>query len=108
MTGLPIHDPVQIFALVMLVVLVVPIACRVMRLPAAFGLIVAGVVLEPHALAVLARDATMRLLGTVGLLYIMFQVGLEIDLHQFRRHRRVRVCAGGGVQLCGPAAGRRP
>jgi Kef-type K+ transport system membrane component KefB len=86
-TGLPIHDPVQIFALVMLVILVVPVGCRGMRLPAAFGLIMAGVVLGPHALDVLERDATMRLLGTVGLLYIMFQVGLEIDLHQFRRHR---------------------
>jgi hypothetical protein len=56
-TGLPIHDPVLIFALVMLAILVVPIACRLARLPAAFGLIVAGVVLGPHALDVLERDA---------------------------------------------------
>jgi Kef-type K+ transport system membrane component KefB len=78
---------VHIFALVTLAILVVPIGCRLARIPSAFGLIVAGVLLGPHALAILERDATMRLFGTVGLLYIMFQVGLEIDLNQFLRHR---------------------
>lgn len=87
MAVLPIHDPVQIFALVMLVILAVPVLCRVARVPPAFGLILAGVVLGPHVLNALERDATMRLLGTVGLLYIMFQAGLEIDLHQFLRQR---------------------
>ncbi len=87
MAALPLHDPVHIFALVMLVILVVPTLCRLARVPSSFGLILIGIVLGPHGLALLERDATMRLLGTVGLLYIMFQAGLEIDLQEFLRHR---------------------
>ena len=51
------------------------------------GLIVAGAALGPHGFGVLARDRTIVLLGTVGLLYLMLMVGLELDLHEFARHR---------------------
>ncbi len=84
---LPIHDPVLIFALVMTLVLVAPLLFERLQVPGIIGLIVAGILVGPHALGILERDATMELLGTVGLLYIMFVAGLEIDLNQFARQR---------------------
>ncbi|MCA1808486.1 MAG: cation:proton antiporter, partial [Lentisphaerae bacterium] len=83
----PVQDPVLVFALVMLVILVAPIFFARLRLPASVGLIISGMLLGPYALNVLARDDVMIMLGAVGLLYIMFLAGLEIDLNQFIRHR---------------------
>ena len=84
---MPFTDPVLIFASVMVLILVSPIVARRLRLPDIVGLIVAGMVFGEHGLGLLARDDTMKLLGQVGLLFIMFLAGLEIDLHQAKRQR---------------------
>jgi Kef-type K+ transport system membrane component KefB len=62
--------------------------------PGLIGLIVAGRVFGPHGLGVLARDATIVLLGTVGLLYLVFLAGLELDLHRFAQFRRAASSSG--------------
>jgi Kef-type K+ transport system membrane component KefB len=92
--SLPVTDPVLIFALVMVLILVLPLAFRRLRVPGIVGLILAGVVIGPHALGVLARDQTMELLGAVGLIYIMFIAGLEVDLNEFIRHRSRSIVFG--------------
>jgi Kef-type K+ transport system membrane component KefB len=84
---LPIEEPVLIFTLVLLIILVVPILLNKLRIPGIVGLIVAGVVLGPNGLHILNRDASIVLFGTVGLLYIMFQAGLEIDMIDFKRYK---------------------
>ena len=78
--SLPFEEPVIIFTVVLLIILVVPIILNKFRIPGIVGLIVAGVVLGPNGFGVLDRDASIVLFGTVGLLYIMFQAGLEIDM----------------------------
>ena len=91
--SLPLREPVPVFTAVLLVLLAAPLLARV-RVPSSVALLVAGIALGPHALNVLDRDATIVLLGTVGLLYIMFLAGLEIDLHEFKRHRRQSIAFG--------------
>lgn len=86
--SLPITDPVLIFGVVMLIVLGAPLLFARLRVPGLVGLILAGALVGPSALGLLERDATMVLLGTVGLLYLMFTAGLSIDLHQFSRVRQ--------------------
>lgn len=92
--ALPVQDPVLIFALVMWAILLAPILSRKLRIPDLIGLILAGIVLGEHGLGILERDETMVMLGTVGLLYIMFLAGLEIDLDQFFKERRNSVVFG--------------
>ena len=105
---LPLRDPVAVFTAVLLVLLAAPLVAR-RGVPASVVLLTAGVALGPHALGVFDRDATMVLLGTVGLLYIMFLAGLEIDLHEFARHRQRSLVFGGLTfalpQLVGTAVG---
>lgn len=60
-----VNDPVLIFALVLLILLVAPSLVARARLPSLLGLIIAGVVVGPHGLGLLARDRTFELLGTV-------------------------------------------
>ncbi|MBE2202577.1 MAG: cation:proton antiporter, partial [Anaerolinea sp.] len=83
----PFTDPVLIFATIMVIMLVVPLLFERLQIPTIIGLILSGVFLGPHGLGVLERNDTMILLGTIGLLYIMFVAGLEIDLNEFSKSR---------------------
>jgi Kef-type K+ transport system membrane component KefB len=85
---LPLTDPVLIVAIAMLVFLIAPAAAERLRVPGLIGVIICGAVLGPNAAGLLARDATIVLLGTVGLLYLVFLAGLELDLHKFAQYRR--------------------
>lgn len=83
----PISDPVVVFALVAILILLAPIVMGRWRLPGMVGLLGAGALLGPNALGVLARDQSFVLFGTVGLLYIMFTAALEIDMAVLKRYR---------------------
>jgi len=87
--ALPITEPILLFGLVLLLVLVAPLISGRFNLPSIVGLILAGMLFGPHGLGVLTLEAEIRLLGQIGLVYIMFLAGVEIDLQQFflvRRH----------------------
>ena len=83
----PVQDPVLVFAILMLIALIAPLVSGRLKMPGMVGLILTGIVLGPHGLGVLSLDNEIQLLGTVGLLYIMFLAGLELDRVQFMRHR---------------------
>lgn len=80
----PITDPVAIFLVIMAIMLVAPLLFERIRLPGIVGLILAGVVVGPHGLGILERDSTIVLLGTVGLLFLMFMAGLETSLDDLK------------------------
>ncbi|MEW5930107.1 MAG: cation:proton antiporter [Gemmatimonadota bacterium] len=92
--SLPFTDPVLIVAVAMAAFLLAPLLFERLRVPGIIGLIVAGAALGPHGFGVLERDRTIVLLGTVGLLYLMLMVGLELDLNDFARYRRRSVVFG--------------
>jgi Kef-type K+ transport system membrane component KefB len=74
------------FALVLAIFLLVPPACRRLRIPGAVGLLLAGVALGPSGLHTLPNAAPVaEFFGEIGKLLLMFFAGLEIDLSQFRR-----------------------
>lgn len=90
----PLTDPVALFTLLMATILIVPQLCRLVRIPEVVGLIIAGMALGPYALDLMASEGSVELLGTVGLIYIMFQAGLEIDLNGFEKNRSHSVIFG--------------
>ncbi|MEO6949078.1 MAG: cation:proton antiporter [Ginsengibacter sp.] len=85
--SLPLTNPVIIFSLVLFIILFAPILLKKIQVPHIIGLILAGVIVGPYALNLLQRDSSIVLFGTVGLLYIMFLAGLEIDLKEFKKNR---------------------
>lgn len=91
---LPLADPILVFTLLMLVILAAPLLAERFRVPDLVLLLGAGALLGPNGLNVLARDAAITLFGSVGLLYIMFIAGLEIDLHRFMRTRNRSIVFG--------------
>ena len=91
---LPLKNPVLIFSLVLFIILFAPIILNKLRIPGIIGLILAGVVIGPNGFNFLLRDASIELFGTVGLLYIMFLAGLEIDLKDFKKNRNKSIIFG--------------
>jgi Kef-type K+ transport system membrane component KefB/mannitol/fructose-specific phosphotransferase system IIA component (Ntr-type)/nucleotide-binding universal stress UspA family protein len=90
----PITSPVLIVAVAMGIFLVAPMLMQRIRVPGLIGIIVSGAIVGPNGLNLLARDQTIVLLGTVGLLYLMFMAGIEIDLHGLRRYRNQSLTFG--------------
>lgn len=84
----PITNPVHIFAIVALIILVAPILLDKLRLPGVVGLILAGVLVGPNGFNILNKDSSIVLFGTVGIVYIMFLSGLEVDFADFKRSSR--------------------
>ncbi|MCC5947605.1 MAG: cation:proton antiporter [Nitriliruptoraceae bacterium] len=84
----PLEDPGAVFAVLFLIVLLGPLAAERARLPAIIGLVVAGMVIGPNVLGVLDQNTFIETLGYVGLLYLMFQGGLDLDLDGFAKRRR--------------------
>ncbi|WP_250123190.1 cation:proton antiporter [Chroococcidiopsis sp. CCMEE 29] len=80
----PITDPVPVFLIIMAIMLVAPLLFERFKLPGIVGLILAGVVVGPNGLGMLERDSTIILLGTVGLLFLMFMAGLETSLDDLK------------------------
>jgi Kef-type K+ transport system membrane component KefB len=84
---LPLKNPVIVFSLVLFIILFAPILLNKIKVPHIIGLILAGVIIGPYGANLLLRDSSIVLFGTVGLLYIMFLAGLEIDLTEFKKNK---------------------
>lgn len=92
--SLPLKNPVLLFALLLFIILFAPLLLNKLRIPHLIGLIIAGAIIGPHGLNIMLRDSSIILFGTVGLLYIMFLAGLEIDLNDFKKHSGKSVVFG--------------
>ncbi len=86
--ALPIQDPVLIFFIVLSIILLAPILLNRIRVPHIIGLIIAGVIIGPNGLNLLARDSSFDIFGSVGILYLMFLAGLEIDMNDFKKNKK--------------------
>jgi Kef-type K+ transport system membrane component KefB len=85
---LPLHDAGWIFAVITAAILVAPALARRLRLPEIIVVVLLGFAVGPTGLGLLERDGVVEVLGTVGLLYLMFVAGLELDLDDFIANRR--------------------
>ena len=91
---LPLGNPVLIFSLILLIILLSPILLRKLNIPGIIGLIISGVVIGPHGLNILEKNSAVDLFSTIGLLYIMFIAGLDLDMNQFKANRNKSLLFG--------------
>lgn len=83
-----ITSPVAIFFVVLLIILITPLILNKLKIPHVIGLIVAGVLVGPYGFNLLARDMSFEVFGQVGLLYLMFLAGIEIDMYHLKKNLR--------------------
>ena len=83
-----VTDPTWIFSVVLCIILFAPLLLRSLRIPHVIGLILAGVVVGEFGLNILDRDSSFELFGQVGIYYIMFLAGLELDMGSVQHYGR--------------------
>ena len=83
----PITDPTLIFFVVLMLILLSPVIMGRLRIPHIIGMVLAGVLVGEYGLNVLKRDASFELFGSVGLYYIMFLAGLEMDMEGLKKNK---------------------
>ena len=75
----------------LLIILFAPILLNKLRIPHIIGMILAGLAIGEHGFNILARDSSFReLFGKVGVYYIMFLAGLEMNMGDLNRHETKR------------------
>lgn len=83
----PFHNSVLIFSIVLLIILLSPLILRKLKIPSIIGLIISGIAIGPYGFNLLENDSAVKLFSTIGLLYIMFTAGLELDLNEFAKNK---------------------
>lgn len=96
---LPLKNPVLVFSLLLFIILLSPIVLRKMRVPAIIGLIISGVIIGPHGLELIGEktmesEGSIKLFSTIGLLYIMFMAGLELEMNEFKKYIKKSITFG--------------
>lgn len=84
---IPFTNPTLIFFIVLAIILLAPVLLNKIRVPHIIGMIIAGMIIGPNGTGILARDSSFEIFGKVGLLYLMFLAGLEMDMNDFRKNK---------------------
>lgn len=75
------------FTIVGLIIVFGPLVAERLRLPGLLGLLIFGAVIGPNMLDVLPRFTGLQAVGSIGVLYLIFLAGLQLDLETFVRYR---------------------
>jgi CPA2 family monovalent cation:H+ antiporter-2 len=80
---------------------VVVYALRAIKLPPIVGLLIAGAFMGPHGFSLVEDSHRVEVLAEVGVVLLLFTIGLEFSLGQLLKMWRMLVFGGGGqVLLC--------
>jgi Kef-type K+ transport system membrane component KefB len=84
--------PALPFLVLFVVIVAGPMIIERFRVPGIIGLLLGGLLIGPHVLGIVGSgNTTVPDLGQIGLLYLMFVAGLELDLRLVQAHRRATV-----------------
>jgi Kef-type K+ transport system membrane component KefB len=84
------------YALMILAVVVIfaPLIAERLHLPGLLGLLIGGVLIGPNVLGVLDDFSPLERIGQIGILYLIFLAGLQLDRETFNRYRGISVGFG--------------
>jgi Kef-type K+ transport system membrane component KefB len=82
------------FFVAAVVLLLGPVLAERLRLPGLVGIVLGGTIVGPYVLDWVQREGVVESLGSLGLLFLMFIAGLEIDLDEFQRNRKPALSFG--------------
>lgn len=82
----PLKNPVLVFSIILFIILIAPLVLKRLNIPSIIGLILSGVIIGPNAFNIIEKSEAVNLFATIGLLYIMFIAGLELDMNDFKKN----------------------
>jgi len=94
----PLENQILTFSILLFIILLSPIILRKFKIPALIGLIISGVIIGPNGFEMIS-EANMKtgfvsMFSKIGLLYIMFMAGLELDMQEFKRYKNKSLVFG--------------
>jgi len=84
--------------LIIIIATMLSYVARLLRQPLLLAYVIAGVIIGPFGLAIIANSAEMALLAELGVAFLLFMVGLEIDFRKLK-HVGMAVIGGGILQI---------
>lgn len=91
-----LRDLVIIFAAVMVIIPVF----RLLRIPPLVGFLFTGIMIGPHTLGFVHNTNTVQMMAEVGVVLLLFTIGLEFPLSQLKQMRKI-MFVGGSLQVIG-------
>jgi len=82
------HSPLQSVLVLLATAVLVVVVFRLLRLPPMLGYLIVGVAIGPHAFAWISETAEVHELAEIGIVFLMFSIGLEFSLPRLLAMRR--------------------
>jgi Kef-type K+ transport system membrane component KefB len=92
--AIPLQNPLFIFTVIILTILLAPLVFKLIKIPDVAAYLLAGIILGPFGFCILDRDPSVVLLGTIGLLYIMFLAGFDLNMKDFVASKKSSIIFG--------------
>ncbi|MBA3633761.1 MAG: cation:proton antiporter [Acidobacteria bacterium] len=94
------HTPPLFTDLLIIFLVSVPVAflCLRLKLPLLVGLMLTGILIGPYALGLIKELQAIEILAEIGVVLLLFTIGLEFSLRRLREMKNL-VLIGGGLQV---------
>ncbi len=90
---LPLANPILTFCILLLIILLAPLLGKI-KVPGIVGFILAGIIIGPYGLNLIRKNAAIELFSTIGLLYIMFLAGVELNIAELKEKKHKSLLFG--------------
>ncbi|WP_018152136.1 monovalent cation:proton antiporter family protein [Leeia oryzae] len=81
------HNVLEPVLLLLAASVIVVVLCRQLRQPPILGYLLVGVVIGPHAFGWIQESTGSEVLGEIGVVFLMFSIGLEFSLGKLKAMR---------------------
>jgi CPA2 family monovalent cation:H+ antiporter-2 len=94
------HDYSIIKDIVLILLISIPIIVifNRMHLPSIVGFLIAGIILGPSALKIISNPDQIEIMAEIGVILLMFSIGLELSLKELVKIKKI-LLLGGGLQV---------
>lgn len=82
------------FLVILLVATVIAAIFERLRLPTVLGFLLAGVVIGPYGLKIITDPSRIHQLADLGIILLMFTIGLELSLDRWKGLKRLAILGG--------------
>jgi Kef-type K+ transport system membrane component KefB len=89
-----VNEPAGIFALVMAVAVIAPLLSDLAGIPVVASIPLFGIILGPQVSGILEPNILLQFMGTIGLIYIFFAAGTQLNVEQLRRQPKATLLFG--------------
>ena len=88
------HHLIKDLAILLLVSLPINIVFHIIKVPSVMGFLLAGVIIGPNGLQLIGDPETVKQLAEIGVILLLFVIGLEFSLQRMLKDLKVMYTTG--------------